>query len=131
MPDTVTLAVETTDGLTQSDKDFWERAFLVVLPTAMTVQGWKFGEAKISTGDDRSRLAAHWADSAVLDRRARFDTSTQSTDIQLLESYTAYVQENIKNGNRDIYTLDEWRAHPSMREYIRAANALPKTGEIK
>jgi hypothetical protein len=65
-------AVETTDGLTQADKDFWERAFIAVLPTAMTVQGWKFGEQKISSGDDRSRLAAFWADDAVLEHRARF-----------------------------------------------------------
>jgi hypothetical protein len=70
--DPVTTAVETTDGLTQADKDFWERAFIAVLPTAMEAQGWKIGERKISSGDDRNRLAAFWADAAVLEHRARF-----------------------------------------------------------
>lgn len=65
------IGASATDGLTPSDSDFWERAFLAVLPLAMEVQGWRMGDKPISQGNDRVELAAVWADHAVRTRRAR------------------------------------------------------------
>jgi len=46
----------------------WNRAFITVLPMAMTVDGWTFGGANkrpIKTTIDRMELAARWADHAL------------------------------------------------------------------
>jgi len=45
---------------------FWQRALLVALPAAMTVDNWKRGEKPITTLADRTRLAADFADQALL-----------------------------------------------------------------
>ncbi|WP_152563255.1 hypothetical protein [Caballeronia zhejiangensis] len=62
-----------TDGLTPDEIEFWDRAYLAVLPFAMQCQGWKIGEKPITSGDDRAYLAGRWADAAVRERRSRMD----------------------------------------------------------
>jgi hypothetical protein len=74
---------ESTDGLILVDREFWQRAFLAVLPTAMTVQGWTLGQKKISTGEDRMRLAAAWADTAAHEERIRFGPPEPESEIEI------------------------------------------------
>lgn len=47
---------------------FLDRAFLALLPTAMTVQGWAFGGKTVSSSEDRIRLARIWAEKALKQR---------------------------------------------------------------
>jgi hypothetical protein len=74
---------------------------------------------------------ASFATSAAFENVFTLAVDEPTANTQLLESYVAYVQENIKNGNRGIYTIDEWSVHPSMKDYMRAADVQPETGESK
>ena len=47
---------------------FLDRAFIAILPAAMNAQGWKFGDAPITSTDDRVKLAASWAREALRQR---------------------------------------------------------------
>lgn len=59
------------EGSMLDDLAFWERSFLAALPTAMVVKGWKVDGSIVSSGADRIRMAAKWADISVAQRRAR------------------------------------------------------------
>ena len=52
----------------REDQAFLDRVFIAILPTAMTVQNWKFDSVPITAGVDRVRLAKIWAKDALLDR---------------------------------------------------------------
>lgn len=52
----------------KSRQEFLDKAFLSVLPVAMQVQGWKFGDQPIASSDDRIKLAAIWAKNALHQR---------------------------------------------------------------
>lgn len=43
------------------DVTFWDKAFLALLPAAMTIHGWKLNDVRITSGEDRIQLAAIWA----------------------------------------------------------------------
>lgn len=45
-----------------------DRIYVAMLPTAMSAQGWKFGEKPISSMDDRIELARQWAEEALKQR---------------------------------------------------------------
>lgn len=62
-----------TNGLTQADKEFWQASFVAMLPAAIQSQGWKMDGKSISSGEDRVKMAAIWADYAVAESRGRFD----------------------------------------------------------
>lgn len=47
---------------------FLDRAFLAILPAAMNAQGWSFGDKPITSMEDRVKLAASWAESALKKR---------------------------------------------------------------
>jgi hypothetical protein len=54
-------------------RDFWQRSFLAVLPTAIESQGWKLGDQLIMTGRQKiDLLAAGWADDALAAYLSRF-----------------------------------------------------------
>ncbi len=44
---------------------FLDKAFLALLPTAMTQDNWKFGGKPASTVEDRVKLASYWAKEAL------------------------------------------------------------------
>lgn len=46
-------------------KERAERIFISILPAAMQVQGWSFGEEKINTTEQRVRLAVVWTKKAM------------------------------------------------------------------
>lgn len=49
---------------------FWNRAFLAVLPTCLTVNDWQNGKGEpITTLDQRVQLASNCADRALVKRR--------------------------------------------------------------
>lgn len=51
------------------EKAFWQRAFVAVLPEAMTAEGWKRAEKPIFGVEDRVNLAADFATSALMHAR--------------------------------------------------------------
>ena len=65
-----------TNGLTPADKEFWQAAFVALLPSAIAAQNWKVNGTAITSGEDRVCMAAVWADYAVLENRRRFDAQT-------------------------------------------------------
>ena len=44
---------------------FLDKAFLALLPTAMTQNNWQFGDKSISTVEDRVKLTSYWAKEAL------------------------------------------------------------------
>ncbi len=46
--------------------DFFERAFLALLPAAMRAQNWKYGEVRINSEDRRIWMARQWAAQATI-----------------------------------------------------------------
>ena len=52
-----------------TDAEFFDAVMLQALPTAMTVQGWTIGEEKITSGTQRTKLAALWAADALKHRK--------------------------------------------------------------
>ncbi|MFC4275524.1 hypothetical protein [Achromobacter aloeverae] len=55
----------------REEQAFWDRAYLVLLPFAFEQQGWKFGDQAITKPQDRTKLAAEWATTALQTRRLR------------------------------------------------------------
>jgi hypothetical protein len=53
----------------KEERDFWDKAFLAALPECVNGQGWKTGETPLSSLDDRTSLAARFADRAIIERR--------------------------------------------------------------
>lgn len=51
--------------------EFWEKAYLAVLPYAMEASGWSHDGKDITTGRERAWLAARWADYASTERLSR------------------------------------------------------------
>lgn len=49
----------------QSHADRWNAAFLALLPTAMLSDNWQVGGVDVQTSEQRTALAAGWADLAV------------------------------------------------------------------
>ena len=50
------------------DTAFLDRAYLALLPAAMAAQGWSIGEEKISSSQQRVKLAVMWAREALRQR---------------------------------------------------------------
>lgn len=44
---------------------FWQRAYIAVLPAAMTVNDWFIGDVKVSKTEQRILLARKWATEAL------------------------------------------------------------------
>lgn len=53
------------------EMEFWERAYIAILPIAMNSSGWTINDKQITSGDDKAHLAALWADSAAKNWRMR------------------------------------------------------------
>lgn len=54
------------------ERAFWERAFLAALPECVDSEGWKRGEKPIIGREERTQLAAGFADDALTEYRSRF-----------------------------------------------------------
>lgn len=50
------------------DTAFLDRAYLALLPAAMAAQGWTIGEEKITSSQQRIKLAVMWAREALRQR---------------------------------------------------------------
>lgn len=48
---------------------FMDRALIAVLPAAMQVEGWRFGDKTIRSTEDRVKLAMQWAEEATRARK--------------------------------------------------------------
>ncbi|MDR8920518.1 hypothetical protein [Burkholderia multivorans] len=55
----------------QTEIEFWEKAFLALLPVAMQATTWYVNGRRVTDGDGRVVLAASWADAAFDQRQAR------------------------------------------------------------
>ena len=53
------------DAISSARGSLWNQAYLALLPAAMQVSDWVIGEEKITSGEQRVRLAKLWADKAV------------------------------------------------------------------
>lgn len=47
---------------------FLDRVFIAMLPAAMAAQGWKIGDAPVTSSEDRIKLARIWAEKALKQR---------------------------------------------------------------
>lgn len=55
----------TVENVRRERQAFLDKAFLALLPTAMTQNSWKFGDKIVSTVEDRVKLASYWAKEAL------------------------------------------------------------------
>ena len=55
-------------SLDPASAEFFEKAFLELLPVAMQVQGWRLDWKEVRTGKERVELASHWALCACRER---------------------------------------------------------------
>ncbi len=58
----------TVENVRRERQAFLDKAFLALLPTAMTQDTWTIGGKPANTLEDRVRLAASWAKEALLKR---------------------------------------------------------------
>lgn len=56
------------ESMRRERQAFLDRAFIALLPVAMTAQGWKFGDQPVNSSKDRIRLAKEWAREAWFQR---------------------------------------------------------------
>lgn len=54
-----------TESFKERKAAFWQRSYIAILPTAMTVNGWMIGDLKINTAEQRIFMARRWADEAL------------------------------------------------------------------
>ena len=86
-----------TDGLTEDELVFWERAFLAVAASAIEAKNWYMDGKPVESGDKRMELCATWADSAITEPQApalhlnpRARRAGQENDMAIVLIFTAF-----------------------------------------